>query len=74
MLKRTEASSTETVVEAVAVCSLTSCWVSVPVVMQDSKDWKSQSQATYRSSQQCVNDPALYNERPVAGIRTQLVC
>ncbi len=42
--------------------------------MQDSKDWKSQSQATYRSTQQCAKDPALYNERPVAGIRTQLVC
>ena len=39
-----------------------------------SKDWKSQSQATYRSSQQYTKDPALYNERPVAGIRTQLVC
>ncbi len=42
--------------------------------MQDTKDWKSQSQATYRSSQQCAKDPALYNERPVAGIRTRLVC
>ncbi len=73
MHKRPEASSTETVLEAVAVCSLTSCWVLAPVVMQDSKDWKSQSQATYRSSQQCAKDPALYNERPVAGIRTQLV-
>ncbi|DBB01214.1 hypothetical protein WJX77_005176 [Trebouxia sp. C0004] len=38
----------------------------------DSKDWKSQSQATYRSSQQCAKDPALYNDIPVAGIRTQL--
>ncbi|KAL0029303.1 hypothetical protein WJX79_008955 [Trebouxia sp. C0005] len=38
----------------------------------DSKDWKSQSQATYRSSQQCAKDPALYIDHPVAGIRTQL--
>ncbi|DBB01215.1 TPA: hypothetical protein ACH3X1_001090 [Trebouxia sp. C0004] len=46
--------------------------VLAPVVVQDSKDWKSQSQATYRSSQQCAKDPALYNDIPVAGIRTQL--
>ena len=42
--------------------------------MQDSKDWKSQSQATYRSKEQRASDPALYNQHASAGIRTQLVC
>ena len=41
---------------------------------QDSKEWKSQSQAAYRSSLQCADDPALYKQQASAGIRTQLVC
>ncbi|KAL3162513.1 hypothetical protein ABBQ32_010170 [Trebouxia sp. C0010 RCD-2024] len=38
----------------------------------DSKDWRTQSQATYRSKEQCASDPALYTQHASAGIRTQL--
>lgn len=42
-------------------------------MFQDSKDWRSQAQATYKHGQQRGTDPAVYTPIAPAGIRTQMV-
>ena len=42
-------------------------------MLQDSKDWRSQTQATYKHGQQRGTDPAIYTPLAPAGIRTQMV-
>lgn len=66
MLDSTSASTRKCKFDSVPYQTLHCC-------CQESKDWASQAQSTYRNGQQNAQDPAIYTPLASAGLRTQLV-